>query len=173
MRERNMNEEKKRTKFQNIQPLPYEYPSNEDALIPNLTTTLTVNTMKTKETCIWQNIQPHSSILIRSMNDTRWANASMIERFNIYLERLCDAFESNILPTDPAEKNIKQLALDEAKEVAKKAFSHQSLENMTKQLKWFHENFWQYLDCADEELRPDPPSFLWSYEDTAPLCSFM
>ena len=128
--------------------------------------------MRTKQTSNWHSTQSPSAIYIRSMNDIRWHESTNPERFDIYLETLCGDFESDVLPVDPVEKNIKEMALKEAKDQSKQ-FSYETLPEMKPSLEWFYDNFWQFLDLADEELREDAPLQDYEEDDTGPLCSII
>lgn len=129
--------------------------------------------MKNKQTSNWHSVQSQNAIYIRALNHPDWHTSTNSVRFEIYLETLCEDFESDILPLDPIEKSIKSMALKEAKASAKQTMEYDRLCDMKPQREWFYDNFWEFLDLADEELREDAPLQSYEYEDNGPICSIL
>lgn len=129
--------------------------------------------MKSKQTSNWKPVHSKNQVFFRAFNHSKWHASNNIERLNHYLSVLSEDFESDILPTDPIEKQIKSMALTEARASATTQFKSETAVDLKNNCQWFYENYWQFLDLADEELREDLPPVTYDWGDEPAICSFI
>lgn len=129
--------------------------------------------MKNKQTSNWKPVHSKNQVFFKAFNHSHWHASSNEDRLIQYLSVLSQDFESDILPTDPIEKNIKAMALAEASTAAAKQFKCTNAVELKNNCQWFYENYWQYLDYADEELREEPQAIVYDWGDEPALCSII
>lgn len=129
--------------------------------------------MKNKQTSNWKPVHSKFQVFFKASNTYHWHEQSHDNRLKQYLSVLSEDFESDILPTDPIEKQIKAMALIEATDAALTQFKCTNVSELKNGCQWFYENYWQFLDLADAELREEPQAIVYDWGDEPALCSII